>query len=249
MKAIQISILSLIGFFIFAKSSNAQAVNFNIGGHYSNVVTDFADKDITNPDAAFLYYSSGSRFEIIFYSKKNWGFGFRFGSTTYQRDQSTYDIDLKNALGIKTDYFYYSSDNAYRAYGTDLGFSYLFKFKDDLALEPYFYLGFRQMKSPSESGVFYQNSKSYSYRKNAGNYTGYAFMPGLRLYWMTVADIIKFNLYLEYEAVSYNTETEQSVFYSADTYKTTSVNRNLNPNAINFGLGISFFFEGDDKGE
>ena len=235
--------LCLLAFsLIINLKSNAQVFQLSLDNHYSNVLSEFGEKDISNPNAGHITYAYGTHLEFKYFTEKNIGFGIRASSSYYQRDQIAFQEDLIDALGIKTNYYYFTMTTAYWSIGTDLGILYSYKVMDDLIFEPYFYVGFRSMLSPADQVTFYQDGISYNYKKNPVRFNGVSFNPGIKVHWIGITDAIFINLYLEYEVASYTTKTEQSVLYSASSFKTASVDRTLSPQSFNVGLGISFFF-------
>ena len=238
MKVKPITVLMIAFTLSIIHEVSAQVFQVTLNNHLTGVMGEFSENDVSKTNAGYVDYADGGNVELKTYIKK-FGIGLRGSITNYTRDNEAYEIDLKSTLGITGNDYYFSLTRSYWSIGGDIGVSYLLGINEKLQFEPYFYFGFRALMTPQDEVVFFENSSTYTYRKNPTPFYGISYIPGLKFQW-NITRLVGLNLYLEYEGAGSYTETEESVLYSSNTFETSSIERSYKPQSINFGLGLAF---------
>ena len=225
--------------FAFTKA-NAQVFTFAVNDHISGVFGDFAKNEIANNNAAYALVATGTNIEFT-YRKKNLGFGLRTSFTNYYRDKTAYESDLLDKLGVNSNNYFFTMNNSFYSVGADIGIMYVLGIKEGFQIEPYFYLSLRTLITPLEQVDYFENSTTYTYKKNPMAIYGVNYIPGIKFHWI-FARHFGISLYAEYEGTGPFNETEKTVLYSPDSFQTSSIERSYKPKAFNIGLGLSYSF-------
>ena len=235
--AIIFSLLTFAGL-----TSKAQMFRVGGGGYNSLVVGDFNKTEFNNMNAAYGLFGYGGHITAQFILPANFGFGIRFNGNRIERNYNTYKTDLLTHLGIMDDNYTASLPFAYTIVGFSFGASYILSLSNAFELEPYFYLGFNAMLSPGEQVVYFDGTKTNTYRKEANAYGGITYTPGLKFQW-NINKLVGVNLFLEYAGMSMTAaNAESEIIYSDNSFKKTYYNRDIKPTSINGGLGLTFSF-------
>ena len=235
--AILISILSFTSL-----TSKAQMFRVGGGGYNALVVGDFSKTEFSNNSAAYGLFGYGGHITAQFFLPSNFGFGIRFNSKRIQRDYDTYKTDLLNHLGVMDDNYSASLPFAYTTVGFSLGASYIFKLGTLFELEPYFFLGTNTMLTPGEQVVFFDGTKTNTYRKEANAYVGFTYTPGFKFQW-NITDLVGVNLFFEYEGMNMiAAKTDNEIIYSNDSFTKIQKDKEIKPTSFNGGFGFTFSF-------
>jgi hypothetical protein len=148
---------------------------------------------------------------------------------------------LVDALALADDLYDLDGGEAFFTGGSDLGVSYQFNVSEMICLEPYFYLGFRAMRSPQTWLVYSDDGTTFNYRTKSEFFFATSFAPGARVH-INVTPSFGLNLNFEYSTAPYSEETERTVITSDDTFIISDFNREYAVNSFNVGLGVWYRF-------
>lgn len=236
-----ILLFTFLASFFGAGNINAQEFRLSFYGQQAIVLGDFAQSGLSDPSAGYAQYGSISGFEFQYYPNQKFGIGMRSSFGFYDRSRNNVESDLVDALGLADDFYDLEGGNVFFTAGSDLGVSYQFKFSEMISLEPYFYLGFRVMRSPQTWLVYSDNGSTFNYRTKSDFFFATSIAPGARVHFH-VSPQFGINLNLEYSSAPYSEEMERTILTSENTFVISDFNRTYTVNSFNVGLGVWYRF-------
>ncbi|HPE57046.1 MAG TPA: hypothetical protein P5514_07330 [Bacteroidales bacterium] len=241
MKIKHLFLLSTVVLLLIGSTVSAQVFRIGIYNQEGITMGDITKKEIKSSSAGYVDYNSNSGLEINYFLESNLGFGLRWSYDYLGRDVDTYEADLKKMLGVTDDQYDLTQNFAYWAVGTDLGISYQLDISQKVQLEPYFYFGFKALRSPLTSMVYSVNNTTYEFKTKPYLFFGYSYSPGVKLHWNFMKH---FGLYasLEYDGNSFIKDDERTLLYSYNSLEISDMERSYKYNSVNFGFGLAFRF-------
>jgi len=231
----------IIVFFI-SVALNAQTFKIGVTGHSPILFGDITETNLENPSAGYVEYASGGNIEFMFYTKKNWGFGFKVNYSEYIKNIDAYKEDLLKDLNIADSNMIMQSLYTYRYIGFQIGTSYNFKIKGKFSIEPYIFFGLGVFSSPMEEITYFKNSQTYTRKKAITGFATFDYTPGVNFQWNFIDGHLALAIYIEYDGKILGEWAEETVTYSSNSFHKTSETKNYSISAINIGGGISYKF-------
>jgi len=221
---------------------SAQTFQIGISGNNPILFGDITETDLNNPSAGYVMSANGSNFDFMYYTPKNWGFGFRANYTAYIKDIDLYKEDLLNNLGITDTSMIMQSLYTYRYFGFQIGASHNFKIKGKFNIEPYLFFGAGAFISPMEEATYFKGGQTFTRKKTVTGFASVNYSPGVKFQWNLVDGHLGLSLYIEYNGIALESWEEETVTYTANSFNKTSNTKSYNISAVNIGGGISYRF-------
>jgi len=240
-KIVVIVTFIVFGIIFVSRYSYAQKFQISLDGYNGSVMGDFKENDLNNSSAGFSSLGYGSALEFRYYFEKGWGLSGRWSYMGYTRDVDAYKDALENKLNINDDNNAMIVPYDFSSIGFHAGFSYPFILSEKFQFEPYMYIGFKALVSPAEKVVYYQNSETKTYSKSHGFYAGFSYIPGMHIQW-NITKYFGLKFFFEYEGAAFSTYEEDAVNYTATAFAKETIERQYNPQTLNYGLGLVFNF-------
>jgi hypothetical protein len=225
---------------LYSNSVKAQVFQFGINASSNMLSGDFTSTDINSETSGFATYGYGGNLDFKFYAQK-FGFGARVNYNFYERDRYAYEVAIRKKLGIVDDKYFVRDIGLMMDYGFQLSFSYKIPVKGVFNIEPYIYLGFNVLATPPNEVIYNKSSLTYTYQTQLMGYIGYSFSPGVKFQW-DIGKHFGLNLYFEYSGTSYESDAQRIINYSSTTFESSYRVKSYNINAVNFGMGLNFYF-------
>jgi len=231
----------IVGLFIVTLS-NAQTFQIGINGYTPLLFGDITESSIDNPSAGYVESAYGGNFEFMFYTKSNWGFGVKVSYSEYLKNIDNYKTDLLKKLDINEDKIIMQSLFTYRHIGFQLGASHSFNVIGKFNIEPYIFFGAGVFTSPIEEITYFKNGKTYTQKKSITGFATINYTPGLKFQWNLIDKHLGLSLYVEYDGISMQEWSEETVTYTSDSFEKASTTTKYSINSINIGGGVSYRF-------
>ncbi len=231
----------IIVFFI-ATAINAQTFQIGLNSYTPILFGDITETNLDNPSAGYVKNASGGGFDFMFYTKNNWGFGFKATYTEYQKNVEAYKEDLLQKLEITEDNMIIESLYMYHYFRFNLGLSHSFKVGGKFNIEPYLFFGAGVFTSPMEEATYFKNNKTYTRKKSVTGFAAVNYLPGIKFQWNFIDQHLGLSLYAEYDGIVLGEWSEETVTYTADSFNKTLSTKDYSINSINIGGGISYRF-------
>jgi len=229
------------GIFI-SNTIHAQTVQVGLNWYNPILLGDISNSNIADENSGYVTFASGANIEFNYYTKGNFGFGFRTNYTSYAKDIAAYREDLVSALGVTDSNLVMQSLYTYRYFGGQVGASYVFNVSKVFNIEPYMYIGFGAFTSPLEEVTYFKNNETFIQKKPITAFATFNYTPGVKFQWNIAKGHIGIRLYAEYDGFAMEEWGEEKVTFSATSFKRSSALKTYDINSFNIGLGVSYRF-------